>query len=207
MSAQPIGHASARPLRVLPIPDHTVPSVPVEQPDSGVHDARQLAIRLEPATSSASGPGRVRRPTRMLVTAPSRSLSEFRFRDVDDDDEFDPCPKPLERPTELPELHRWVTKLVPALLEAAAGTRPVPQLMRWVSPPVYEALLRRHGIAVRRGAGVRRPTRVLRVVLREPRHAVVEASVVFTDGLRVRAAALRFVPVDGRWVADAFEVG
>lgn len=196
MSAQPITAAPAAPLRILPIPDHAVPAVPVDDNEPIRLDERQLAIRLE--LFSPSGASRPRRPR------PS-SLGTARLRGRTDRD--DGRSAPLERPTGLPELQHWIAKLVPALLEAAAGTRPAPQLMRWVSPAVYEALLRRHTRALRRGRAVRRPIRILRVVLQEPSPAIVEASVVFLDGTQVRAAALRFAPTDRRWVAEAFEVG
>lgn len=194
MSVQPFLAAPAAPLRILPIPDHAVPALPADQEEPTRLDERQLAMRLELLTPA--GAPRTRR---------SRGSSFPRAHPHDD-----PGPeggRQLERPTGLPELQRWIAKLVPALLEVAAGTRPAPQLMRWVSPAVYEALLRRHTRALRRGRAVRRPIRIVRVILQEPVPAIVEASVVFVDGSHVRAAALRFAPTDRRWVAEAFEVG
>lgn len=199
MSAHPI---AAPPLRILPIPEHAVPAVPVDAAEAAGLDERQLAMGLD---LLSPGPGtRAHRIASGAPRARHRALLR-RAVVVPDDDGLNPGPP--ERPTDLEQLRHWVAKLVPALLEAAAGTRPAPQLMRWVSPAVYDGLLRRHARAVRRGSAVRRPLRVVRVVLREPVPTVVEASVVFADGPRVRAAALRFVPVDRRWVADAFEVG
>ncbi len=202
MSAQPVGNNAVSPLRILPIPEHAVPAVPIDEGDPGAPDERQLTIRLDLVPPS----GTVRRSRRQPI-APGASAVRSRPADRRLDEDEETGQGPLERPTGLVELQHWVTKLVPAMLEAAAGTRPAPQLMRWVSAPVYEALVRRHTRAVRRGSAVRRPLRVVRVVLREPAVAIVEASVVFTDGQRVRAAALRFIPVDHRWVVDAFEVG
>lgn len=197
MSAQPIAAALVEPLRVLPIPDHAVPALPVDEEDDNRHpDERQLAIPLE--MFPAAGAQRLQRSR--LPAARGGYLED----DPDLDDERS---RPLERPTGLLELQHWTAKLVPAMLEAAAGSRPTPQLMRWVSPSVYDALVRRHTRAARRGHAVRRPLRIVRVILQEPTPAIVEATVVFADGPRVRAAALRFMPVNRRWVAEAFEVG
>jgi hypothetical protein len=189
------------PLRVLPIPDHAVPAVIPPEDEGPPPDDRQLAIRWDRVAHGVPRIG-------LQATATyRRAMAWSRRGPWSDEDDPDEEPQPLVRPTELAELETWVIRLVPALLEAATGCRPTPQLMRWVSPPVYEALVRRHNRAVRRGRVARRPLRVLKVVLSEPTPAIVEASVVLSDGTRARAAALRFIPVDNRWVADALTVG
>ncbi|MGN8245996.1 Rv3235 family protein [Cellulomonas soli] len=95
-----------------------------------------------------------------------------------------------------------------AVLEVLAGTRPLAQLARWVTPGVYEALRTRTELTVRvLGAGTgRRPlVRRVRVCPVDP-HAA-EATVVAHDGHRVRAVALRFETHRGAWRVTALEVG
>ncbi|WP_449385540.1 Rv3235 family protein [Cellulomonas soli] len=95
-----------------------------------------------------------------------------------------------------------------AVLEVLAGTRPLAQLARWVTPGVYEALRTRTELTVR-VLGVatgRRPlVRRVRVCAVDP-HAA-EATVIAHDGQRVRAVALRLETHRGAWRVTALEVG
>lgn len=99
--------------------------------------------------------------------------------------------------------------LVLAAVEALAGTRPVAQLARWVTPEVYEALSTRAALTVRvlgAGAAARRPE-VRRVRLCRIGEHVAEAGVVLDDGRRVRAVAVRLESWRGAWRAVALEIG
>jgi len=100
---------------------------------------------------------------------------------------------------------------VQALLEVLAGARPVPQLLRWTSQPVYadiEAAVTRQSErrmgrpTVRPGAAAVRPVHVS-----EPDEGVAEVCAVVSRSNRTRAVALRLEGVDGRWLCTALTVG
>lgn len=110
-----------------------------------------------------------------------------------------------------------------AAVEVLAGTRPLAQLARWVTPEVYDALARRATLTAPRtrvldptaapadlrdgeAAQVRRPSvRRVRACAVGP-HSL-EASVVVAHAGRVRAVAVRLTRSTGRWRASALVVG
>jgi len=106
----------------------------------------------------------------------------------------------------LPEPQAWVTQMAQALVEVMSGARPAPQVLRWTSPEVYAALVRRHAVAGRRPVVARRAL-VRRVMVCEPVDGVLEACAVVMDGGRVRAIAMRLVGIDRRWVVSELQVG
>ena len=139
-------------------------------------------------------------------------------------------------PVELPDPTALCGALVLAAVEALAGTRPLTQLTRWVTPGVLEALTAAQtDLRGRRGAAPSRRTSapVLRVPARPaaggaargtpavpaPRATirrtlvhrvsptVAEATVVVHDGARVRAAALRVQVHRGHWRATVLQIG
>lgn len=117
-------------------------------------------------------------------------------------------PPPAELP-ELPPVAPWAGTLARAAVEVLTGSRPCAQLARWLTADLYEALVRRAGLAVRING---RPAqalcaRVRRVRATEVRPGVHEVAVVVHDGVRVRAAALRVECRRGRWQATALEIG
>lgn len=111
-----------------------------------------------------------------------------------------------------------------AAVEVLAGTRPLAQLARWVTPEVYDALGRRAALTAPRSrvldpaaapgdldggtsrGPVRRPS-VRRVRACALGDQVVEASVVVGHADRVRAVAVRLTRASGRWRASALVVG
>ena len=107
--------------------------------------------------------------------------------------------------TELPDPTRLCGAVVLAAVEALCSARPLGQLARWVSPEVYESLARaaRPSLegSVQRGAVVRG----LRVCRISP--TVAEGSAVLHDGVRVRAAAVRFEVHRGSWRATVLQIG
>ncbi|OLT15252.1 hypothetical protein BJF86_09225 [Serinicoccus sp. CNJ-927] len=108
--------------------------------------------------------------------------------------------------TDLPEASAWAERMLRAVLEVCAGSRPVEQLSRWLSPDVRDRIGRRGQLA-RRRAGRHRPPRVRTLLTCHPADGVCELSaVILLDG-RVRALAVRMSGVDGRWVITAFELG
>lgn len=110
-----------------------------------------------------------------------------------------------------------------AAVEVLAGTRPLAQLARWVTPEVYDTLARRAVLTAPRsrvldpvaapadlaghgGGPVRRPS-VRRVRAVAVGQDALEASVVVAHAGRVRAVAIRLTRATGRWRAAALVVG
>jgi hypothetical protein len=104
----------------------------------------------------------------------------------------------------------WARQFVQAALEAAAGRRPVNQLVRWTSEEVFSLLARRAALAARLGSTGNPPSGaclVRSVRLCRPTASTVEASAVVLDRGRYRAVALRLENADGRWRVTALEIG
>lgn len=99
--------------------------------------------------------------------------------------------------------------LVQAAVEALRGARPIAQLVRWVTPQVYESVAQRAALTTRvRGeapAGFR--TSIRRVRLCRLGDTAVEAAVIVDDGPRVRAVAVRLEMHRNSWRAVALEIG
>lgn len=113
-------------------------------------------------------------------------------------------PRPLV--ADLPDPAAWCGTLVRTCVEVLLGARAPAQLARWLTGDLYELLSRRALVATD-SSGTARRVRVLRVhtcPVDDTRH---EASVVFHDGRRVRAAAIRIEIHRGRWRATALEIG
>jgi hypothetical protein len=106
--------------------------------------------------------------------------------------------------------HPWARQFIQAALEAAAGRRPVNQLVRWTSEEVFSLLSRRAALAARLGSTGSPPSGaclVRSVRLCRPTASAVEASAVVLDRGRYRAVALRLEDADGRWRVTALEIG
>ena len=135
-----------------------------------------------------------------------------------------------DNPAPLPDPTRLCGSLVLAAVEALAGTRPLVQLARWVTPQVMEALAaataaaatgapasgaRAPGVpapggaagggAARGGPGGRATVRRTHLTRVSP--SAAEASVVLHDGTRVRGAAVRLEVHRGRWRATVLQIG
>lgn len=116
------------------------------------------------------------------------------------------------RACDLPDPVQWAAHIAQALVEVMHGHRPASQVTRWTTPEVYAVVARRGSRAARRASTQRagratHRTRVTRVLVCEPAPDVAEASVVLIDAGRVRAAALRLVGRDGRWLVEALQIG
>lgn len=131
------------------------------------------------------------------------SYDRGRTRDPEHPDYFAPQ-RTLSR--QLPEPEDWVTHMAQALVEVMSGARPAPQVIRWTTPEVYAAVVRRNAVSGRRAKVVRRAL-VRRVRICEPVDGVVEACAVVVDNGRVRAIAMRLIGVDRRWVVSELQVG
>lgn len=103
--------------------------------------------------------------------------------------------------TDLPDPGAWTARLVESIIQTLAGERPLQQLLRWLSPQVYDELARHLSAHPPPAATVRRiPGRAVRSVhVCRPTPDVVEASAVVRTGSRSRAVALRLESVSGRW--------
>jgi hypothetical protein len=108
-----------------------------------------------------------------------------------------------------PPAAAWTRQFVQTALEAAAGRRPVSQLLRWSSEDVYSLLARRASLAARldRAGGTTGRCTVRSVHLRPLHAGVIEACAVVADRGRFRAVALRLEDADGRWRVTALEIG
>ena len=123
-----------------------------------------------------------------------------------------PSPCATDRPATRvpPPAAAWARQFVQAALEAAAGRRPVGQLVRWTSEEVFALLSRRAALAARLGPTGNAPSGaclVRSVRLCKPTASAVEASAVVLDRGRYRAVALRLEDVAGRWRVSALEIG
>jgi Family of unknown function (DUF6459) len=109
------------------------------------------------------------------------------------------------------ELQVWAARFAQATVEVLGGDRPVSQLLRWTSAPVYADLDRRVRILGRSAPRPQR-TRSLRPQVRSvhvcrPAPATAEVSVHVRHGHRSRALAARLERRDGRWLCVALQLG
>lgn len=112
---------------------------------------------------------------------------------------------------DLPEPGPWAGQIAQAIVEVMSGLRPAAQVVRWTTPQVYAVIARRGAVAARRrAAGSRATTQramVRSVHVCEPVDGVAECSVVVSEGVRVRAMAVRLAGQDGRWRVEALQIG
>lgn len=119
---------------------------------------------------------------------------------------------PPATPARASGLEAWAYRFTQAAVEIAGGDRPVTQLLRWVSPTVYDNLARRAQLV--RTAAVREP-HARRIQQVRPQVAsvhtwwlgpeTVEVSARVRYGARSRAVAVRFERQAERWQAVALE--
>lgn len=96
-----------------------------------------------------------------------------------------------------------------AVAEVLAGTRPAPQVQRWLHEDVWQVVRRRAALSRRSPTGLSRPhgMRVIKVHPCQVSPTALEASVILHDGERVRAAAIRLHLRRGQWRAAALRIG
>jgi hypothetical protein len=181
----------ARRLQVVPAPSWQPPGRAPRPTSPGVASAVQGTLALAyvlpgglPAEPSA--------PDLALAPAPRRA-----WEPTDADDE----PPDRTARAQLTDPRMWAARLGQAVLEVRSGSRPVTQLLRWTSAPVYaELALHRSGPTLRRES-------VRSVHVCEPADGVAEAALVVAGGDRLRAVALRLEGLRGRWVCTALVFG
>ncbi|HUW78031.1 MAG TPA: Rv3235 family protein [Candidatus Nanopelagicaceae bacterium] len=96
----------------------------------------------------------------------------------------------------LPEPSAWVEKFVQGAFEVMAGRRNGAQFARWTNRAVYFHLQHRNGL-------IDEAPHIHRVHICEPADGIAEATVTVRVGSRLRAAALRFEGLDGRWICTS----
>lgn len=92
-----------------------------------------------------------------------------------------------------------VIGMVQVVIEALQGRRPVSQLARWVAPDVIATIGHLHR------AGPSGAVRFRSARLQQSRAGTIEAAVHLLVSGRSRAAALRLVRHDDRWLCTRFE--
>lgn len=93
--------------------------------------------------------------------------------------------------------------LIRAVLETISGDRPPVQLMRWVTPAVFEDI----ESAIYAGSARCWAASMRRLVVTEPADGVAEVAAVVQRGVRATALAMRLEGLDGRWVVTALQLG
>jgi hypothetical protein len=178
-----------------------VPSLP-ELPDALREEPGHAApdLRLLPALSEP--------PDQTVLVAVAPPVRRRGRRDSAEED-FGPQ---RTTSTMLPAPTPWAGRLVQAVIEVVSGARPVSQLVRWTTSPVYEALCASIARPVAyQGSRELIPTRLAEVVrsvrVSEPRDGVAEVCAVVQQGPRCRAIALRLEGIDGRWQCTALQIG
>jgi hypothetical protein len=116
------------------------------------------------------------------------------------DEEFDTV---RTRRAALPPPGPRAAVLIRAVLETISGDRPPLQLMRWVTPAVFEDI----ESAVYAGSARCWAASMRRLVVTEPADGVAEVAAVVQRGVRATALAMRLEGLDGRWVVTALQLG
>lgn len=199
-------------LRVLPLPSTCPPPLDpgAEVPYANVRPRRSTAD-LPRQTSPRTGAGRPvvehLRTTEAPYVQDALAL-DYDLVDPEDDDRY--FDRQRCGTVQLPDVRGFAVQLSQALVEVMSGTRPAPQVTRWLSPQVYAVLAHRALVATRRAEQLRARTKgpvVRRVRVQEVADGVAEVSVVVVHPDRVRALALRLTGVDHRWVVTDLVVG
>ena len=151
----------------------------------------------EPPFDDEIAPARLR-----LVSAWDRPLP---FEDLASAARPRPVPEVLDGP-DLPPPDQWGRRLLIALLETAAGRRPINQLARHMTLAVLTGL-RGDPAATARLAPQRRPGSVRTVRCSRPAPEVAEFSAVIQVGPRYRAVAARFEAYNDSWRCVRLQIG
>jgi hypothetical protein len=106
----------------------------------------------------------------------------------------------------LPDPDQWGRRFLIALLETAAGRRPINQLSRHTTLAVLTGL-RSDPAAIARLAPQRRPGSVRTVRSSRPAFSVAEFSAVIQVGPRYRAVAARFESYNDSWRCVRLQIG
>ncbi len=114
---------------------------------------------------------------------------------------FEPEPLVINRAAN-PELANRTATFVQALLEVLDGHRSVLQMSQWVTPDVYESLVRRVTLLMKANGSVARRQQLASLHIFSPHPRAAEISARVIQGKRSRAIALRLdllLDPRGRW--------
>ncbi len=122
----------------------------------------------------------------------------------------DPQPEPRLAGVADADVAAWAARFAQAVVEAAAGHRPLTQLLRWTSPAVYAGLEQRlellsQATVLHRRRTIRPQVRTVHVC--RPSAGSAEVSVHVRYGERSRALAARLDHRGGRWLCTALVIG
>ena len=155
----------------------------------------------EPPFDDELPPGRLR-----LISSWDRQLP---FEDVAPAPSVNHLPAPAATQlgaSPLPDPDQWGRRFLIALLETAAGRRPINQLSRHTTMAVLNGL-RSDPAAIARLAPDRRPGSVRTVRSSRPDASVAEFSAVIQIGPRYRAVAARFESYNDSWRCVRLQIG
>ncbi len=110
------------------------------------------------------------------------------------------------RPGSKGGMEAWAATFIQAIVEVIASDRPVTQLVRWTSRPVYTEITQRQRlVAQHRSATSTRPCRqhVATVRVSRPSEGCAEVAARVTFGPRSRAIAARLDYLRDRWLCTA----
>ena len=124
-------------------------------------------------------------------------------------EDYDLPPVRRVHPPPLEDLSEVASVLTKAVAEVLLGTRPAQQVQTWLVEDVWHVVRRRASLGRRspQGASLPSTVQVMRVHPCQVDERTCEVSVVFHDGRRVRAAALRLTLHRQRWRAAAIRIG
>lgn len=105
----------------------------------------------------------------------------------------------------LPEADTWAANLALGIIEILQGTRPLPQVRRWVLPQLYDELTLAQGCVNINGV---RPGRCSVTHWRTCAISdrIVESCVVIQTRGRRRTVSVRIEEYRGRWIATALDI-
>ena len=122
------------------------------------------------------------------------ALKEMFLSDAElDESEFSRQPTKREL---LPEPNIWIEKFTQGAFEVMAGRRNGAQFARWTNRAVYFYLQHRNDL-------FNVAPKIHHVHICEPADGIAEATVTVRLGDRLKAAALRFEGLDGRWICTS----
>ncbi|MDT0164691.1 Rv3235 family protein [Actinotalea sp. AC32] len=202
MSAATVTAPARTPVGTLSTPARPAAAAPgaadrSRRPLRAVPGATRPRLLLPPLTERPAA----RSATDVALAVPPR-LRSLRTAVVEEAWPHDPRRTVTTAP--LPDPDDVCGPLVLTAVEALQGGRPLAQLVRWVSPELYERLT---AAAAAPDGSARRRITVLRTLVCRVDERTAEGTVVVHDGTRVRAAAVRLEAHRGRWRATVLEIG
>ena len=170
------------------------------------------------ATVTRLGPGPDRTPAPVPVAPVNGSLAlQPAAPEITPDTATDTAPpqtpalRVVDEAGAADDVHAWAARFAQGVVEVLGGDRPLPQLVRWTTRPVYQDLDRRLSILARTSVAERR-LRTIRPQVRSvhvchPTPEAAEVSVHVRHGRRSRAIAARLELQQGHWRCTALQLG